>query len=110
MVTYEQDKVWADQLRERFEMENHSFYGSFAVIPKQWWSIVLVDCEGHNRQSYFDALKFSADCFVVHDSQDLENQPPFVVGFDDFRFRYDFGDDPRTTLVSQVFDVRLCPA
>lgn len=99
LVSYEQDKIWADEIRSRFD---HPVYGSFHLIPEQRWAIVLVDCEGHNRQPYFDALKPLTEVFVIHDTQ-----YPFVTEEDlnAFKFRYDFDEEPRTTLVSDLLDV-----
>lgn len=62
---------------------------------------VVVDCDGWNRQMFFDAVR--SDIVVVHDSQD-----PWVVGFDRFAYRHTFGKGILTTLVSDTIDVRLC--
>lgn len=100
VTTYEFDPEWASELRYRF---NHRITDE---LPYGHWSVVLVDNEGWNREPYFKALAPRTDVFVVHDSQD-----PWIDDglFARYFYRRDLGDNPRTTVVSDLLDVRGIP-
>jgi hypothetical protein len=99
VCTYEFDASWAEQLRARFP------HRITDVLPQGHWSVVLVDCEGWSRLPYFRALAPRADVFVVHDSQD----PWIPEGeYERYTYRADLDENPRTTVVSSLLDVREC--
>lgn len=100
LVTYEFDPVWAEAVREEF---SHKVVTDFARVPLLRWAVALVDCEGWSRHKFFRNVE--ANVFVLHDSQD-----PWIPesAFAKFVYRADFDQDPRTTLVSNILDVRQC--
>lgn len=103
VCTYEYDPEWAAELRQRFD---HLIVGDFPDIPERSWDVVLIDCEGWNRYPFLDDLRASARIFVIHDSQD------HWIGasvLNSFEYRVDREKDPRTTLVSDTFDLKGCP-
>ena len=102
-VTYEYDPVWAHVLSERF---TQPITPDFELVADLEWDVVLVDCEGWNRLAFVEALRPRTKVFVIHDSQD-----PWVPDtvLDSFQFRADRELDPRTTLVSDVLDIRGAP-
>jgi len=103
VVSYEYDPEWFQQIWSRFEGPHHHVIHDFADVPPGSWSVVLVDCEGWSRHPFFNALRDHADIFVIHDTQD-----PWIpeLDFESFEYRFDFGDNPRTTLLSMIWDVR----
>lgn len=100
VATYEFDASWAEELRDRF---HHRITD---ILPGGHWSVVLVDCEGWSRKPYFQALEPRTDVFVIHDSQD----PWIPDGFyDRYAYRKDTGDNPRTTIISNLLNVEDMP-
>lgn len=98
--THEHDIDWLLVLKQQF---THPIVAEFESLPKKGWSVVLVDGYGWTRQEQFDAL--DAEVFVIHDTQD-----PWITeeSMNKFAYRYDFGDVPRTTLLSNTMDVARC--
>ena len=101
--TYEYDPEWAAELRQRFKQPIRQ---DFNDLPSLEWDVVLIDCEGWNRWLFFDELRPRTRVFVVHDSQD-----PWIPAdvFTSFKYHTNREEDPRTTLVSDVLDVRRAP-
>lgn len=98
-ITYEYDAEWAHELGLRFDQPITQHFDQLAEMD---WDIVLIDCEGWNRLPFFVALKPRADTFIIHDSQDPWIPEEAMRGF---RYRYDFDDNPRTTMLSRTIDV-----
>lgn len=100
VVTYEFDPSWAEELRDRFQ------HRITDTLPQGHWAVALIDCEGWSREPYFKALQYRTEVFVVHDSQD-DWIPAHLL--DRYRYRRDLDENPRTTVVSDLLDVRDIP-
>lgn len=104
VVTYEGwSSEWMKLLAQRFMSPRHVFISDMKDCLTYGWSVVLVDCEGWNRLPFFRLWKTIGDTFVIHDSQDPWIPEEELRGFE---YRYDFDDNPRTTLLSRTLDVR----
>lgn len=101
VVTYEFDMKWARELGMRFDQPITPHFDTVAPLD---WSVVLIDCEGWNRQPFFNQLAPLTGTFVIHDSQDPWIDPATFPP--DFIYRRDVDENPRTTLLSRTVDVR----
>lgn len=107
VVSYEYDPAWAREVERIYGAVNHWVVTDFDLIPLRAWGVVLIDCEGWNRQRFFNELAPRTMTFVLHDTQDPWIDEVTIPR--DFIFRHDFGDSPRTTLVSRALDVTKFP-
>lgn len=106
VLTYEYDPHWRQELEERFESLFHKITGEFIDAAWRPWSVVLIDCEGWSRVPFFKALRQYAGVMCIHDSQDDWIPEELLASY---RYRKDFGEEPRTTLLSDTVDVTRCP-
>lgn len=102
IITYEYDPDFADQVEALFGGEGHWVISTFDEVPDIPFSVVLLDCEGWSRQKFFDRVRARTEVFVVHDTQD-----PWVK-WEPFKYQHSFGENPRTTLLSETLDVAVC--
>ena len=104
VVTYEHDPEWATLIEANVPGFFTTLVTDFQDVPEQDWAVVLVDGYGWDRQKFFDALVERTGVFVVHDTQD-----PWISeeAMSQFKYRFDFGEDPRTTILSQVLPIAM---
>jgi hypothetical protein len=99
VVTYEHDSEWATLIEENVPGLFATLVTEFEDVPVQNWAVVLVDGYGWDRARLFEQLKPRTTVFVVHDTQDPWVPENAMVSF---AYRFDFDEDPRTTVVSNV--------
>ena len=99
VVTYEHDPEWAELIRENVPGLFAELVTDFEDVPIQDWAVVLVDGYGWTRLELFDAVAPRTEILVCHDTQD-----PWVPEevLNSFKYRFDFDENPRTTLVSNI--------
>lgn len=97
ILSYEWDIAWREAVEQRFP-----HLKVVSELPEGNFSVVLVDCEGWKRLEFLRALRERTDVFCVHDAQDHWIPEDVLASF---RYRKDFDEDPRTSLVSDVVDV-----
>lgn len=101
VLTYEYLEEWRHLFEDRFP--HITITGDEQEIPLTRWAVVLIDCEGWERQNFFNRLCGKTDVFVIHDTQDN-----WITDLSGFKYRYDYDENPQTTLLSDVVDVREC--
>lgn len=100
-LSYEFDPEWRALFKNRFP--ELVIVGNAEDIPFGDWSVVLIDCEGWERQNFYNRFRGKTEVFVIHDVQDN-----WILDLSSFKYRYDFDENPQTTLLSDVLDVRQC--
>jgi hypothetical protein len=110
VVSYETDRRWLQLAQERMAAPMHKVIGSLSEVPQERWAVVLNDGPTNDRVKWLGTLRESTRIFVNHDTEDypekVDNQDyGWEPTLSSFKYRFDYGNAPRTTLTSDLVDV-----